>query len=400
MRNLSVRIPAALLYLFIAFLVYLAGIYVSIVYYFVYVVLMLLPVVSIIQIVVTYPAIAIDEKLDADSPTRGTSVRYRVTVTNRSILPSGRIRITFAPIHPEMAEHLPDLSISLPGHGRVARELPVMLPYRGIYAVGIDSFVMSDLFGWLTLTRRVHGRSFVVYPRLLELDPSPLLRREQGGAVISSAGRDGDLSLFEGLSPYRVGFPAKQIAWKKFLSTGTPFLKDYGSSHRPGVTIYLDLRRGEAASPALLEAEDSSIEIALALYRYFLDRRTATCLRVASAEESVFRANGSEGLFDFYRASVSLRFGGATSPISLYADDRMAGGLTATVIFVTHLFDLELLTLLGSTGREHLAAIVNTAAMSAGRKNEIERGFGYLGNGEGRLLLVEGAGGLREAMRR
>ena len=399
MRNLSVRIPAVLLYLFIAILAYLAGIYVSMIYYFVYVVMMLLPVLSIIQIVVTYPAIAIDEKLDVEAPTRGSSVLYRVTVTNRSILPSGRIRIAFAPIHAEMADYLPDLSLSLAGHGRASRELPVLLPYRGIYAVGIESVVMSDLFGWLTIARRVKGRSFAVYPRLLELDPSPLLRPESGGAATSSAGRDGDLSLFEGLSPYRAGFPAKQIAWKKFLSTGTPFLKDYGSSHRPGVTIYLDLRRSEAASPALLEAEDSSIEIAMALYRYFLDRRSAACLRIASAPESTFRANGSDGLFDFYRASVSLHFGAAASPISLYAADRSAGGVTASVIFVTHLFDLELLSLVGSSGREHLAAIVNTAAMSAGRKNDIEHGFGYLGNGEGRLLLVEGSGSLREAAR-
>ncbi len=399
MRKLSVRIPAVLLYLFIAVLVYLAGIYVSMFYYFVYVVMMMLPVVSIIQIAVTYPAIAIDEKLDVETPTRGASVHYRLTVTNRSILASGRIRITFAPIHPEMAEFLPDLTLSLPGRGRVSRELPVLLPYRGLYSVGIDSFVMSDLFGWLALARRVQGRRFTVYPRLLVLDPSSLLRREHGGAAVSSTGRDGDLSLFEGLSPYRAGFPAKQIAWKKFLSTGTPFLKDYGSSHRPGVTIYLDLRRGEAVSPALLEAEDSSIEIALALYRYFLDRRTQACLRVASAEESVFSANSSEGLADFYRASVSLRFGGATSPMSLYAADRMAGGLTASIIFVTHLFDLELLSLVGSSAREHLAAIVNTGAMSAGKRNEIEQGFGYLGNGEGRLLLIEGAGGLREVAR-
>ncbi len=400
MRSLSVRVPSALLYLFIAILTYLAGIYVSPVYYFLYMVMVLLPFVSIIQIAATYPAVTIDEKLGVESPTRGNSVRYRITVTNRSVFPSGRIRITFAPIHPEMAEYLPDLSLSLPGRGRVSRELPVLLPYRGIYAVGIESFVMTDLFGWLSVRRRVQGRSFTVYPRLFEMDPSGLLRHEPGGSAISSAGRDGDLSLFEGLSPYRVGFPAKQIAWKKFLSTGMPFLKDYGSSHRPGVTIYLDLRRIEAASPALLEAEDSSIEIAMALYRYFLERRAAACVRIASAIEHAFTANSSEGLLDFYHASVSLRFGGSVSPIAVYAADRAAGALTASVIFVTHLFDPALLSLIEASGREHVAAVVNTAALSAARREEIEQGFGHLGNGEGRLLLVEGSVGLREVVGR
>lgn len=397
MRRLSVRLPAALLYLFIAVLTYLAGIYVAHLYYFVYVLMMLLPILSVVQMAVTFPALDIDERLDIESPTRGATVRYRITITNRSIFPSGRVRITFAPVHPEMAGYLPEITLSLPGHGRTARELPVLLPYRGHYSVGIDSVVMEDLFGWLVASRRVRGRSFAVYPRRLAIDFAPVLHHETGGAAASSARKEGDLSLFEGLSPYRSGFPAKQIAWKKFLSTGTPFLKDYGASQRPGVTIYLDMRRLEPATSALLEAEDSSIEIALALYRSFLALRQPSTMRIASADPSAFSASGPEGFRELYGATVALRFEGALSPVALYESDRAAGGAATGVVFVSHLFDEEMLTLVGASNRGKAAAVINVAAMSPADRSTIERRFGYLGNGEGRLLLIEGARGFAEA---
>ncbi|HUX20134.1 MAG TPA: hypothetical protein VMW69_02775, partial [Spirochaetia bacterium] len=171
MRPLLVRLSAALIFLFFLALVYLAGTYVSRTFYFLYLFLLFLPILSLFQMAVTLIRLRYIQDFDTEHPVKGQSIGYRLSIANESLLPTCTVKVRFKLIHPDLEKTLDDLSLVFAARSTLERRFVIRCPYRGIYTVGLESMAATDLLGWLEIARPVYHRTFYVYPRIIELQP-------------------------------------------------------------------------------------------------------------------------------------------------------------------------------------------------------------------------------------
>lgn len=397
MRLVSVKIRAALLYLFTGMLVYLAGVYVDPLCYYLYLFLALFPLVSILQVALTLASLHCSQEFDTDQPVKGGTVGYRLSIRGSRFLATGSVHIRFAPIHPRLPDRIPDITLTMSGRGSVEELYTIRCLYRGTYSVGIESLEIRDVLGWLTVRKPADFRTFHVYPRVTKLDPPPL--GEQGRAASGAGAGSGerDPAMFEGLEAYREGFSVRHIAWKKFLATGVPFLKHFGRRSESGIRICIDLRDQGIEGGRELETEDCSIETAVSLVKGFLDWGVPVTVRAHGERSYRFHANGPSSFAEFYRSTHNLLFASnAPSPLELLSmQDSDAEAFGATVI-ITHVSDPEILDLIGSDRGGGIAVLLNLCGLGGDARRGVSAYRDAMLDDGGRLFLVESGDTLPE----
>ena len=353
----SIRLRALGVYLFALAVAYLAAAYLGSFFVALFIVLFLLPVVSLVFLFVSYSGIRCHQHFNSDRPVKGQAVRYTCTIENDSPLPIPHCRVVFKPLHPELDVTFEPFVVYLPGHSVVERSFDTILPYRGIYTMGLEVVELSDLLQLFTIRPRTSHRTFYVYPRILPLKQfAPGSEERAGTAEHGERGGMPDYSLFNQLREYRQGEPIRHMAWKKFAATGKPVIKEFESTAEPAVCIYLDSR---APRENRLAVEDVSVEIVVALVYHFLRRNIPVSVR--SAGEQLFSFNGfSASQFDgFYRSTFDLNFSRTFSPVRLYRSDVDDGAIdTRSVLFVTHAADPELFALAEEAQSQNLTLTV------------------------------------------
>lgn len=396
MRQPFARLAAVPAYLFMAALIYLAGIYVSRMFYVLYVLLVSIPVLSLLQVLISLFRLRYSQDFDTEHPVKGESIGYRLNIANESLVASCVVTVRFMEIHPDLDTSLEGVSTVFRSRSGLHREYHISCPYRGIYTVGLKSLRASDLLGWVEFRLPVYHRTFYVYPRIVDIEPTFAGSRTRGLSRISHSGREPDAALFEGLEDYREGQPVRYLAWKKLFATGNAFLRRFGHSAEPGLTLYLDLRRNGTPEPSTLEAEDCSVEIAVALVKYCLDHRIRTTVRAMGRELYSFAAGDPSAFERFYRDTINLVFQRSISPAELFASDQKRAAVEGAVFIITHIPDPEVLELLEAKAEESIGVIVNETSMEHETRSSLMSFRESLGETAGRLILIEGPETIRE----
>jgi uncharacterized protein (DUF58 family) len=341
-------------YLLALFVVYLAGSYVAPFFLFLFFLLLFLPFASLSYLLLTFMRLKYYQDFSTEHPIKGESVLYRLILSNETSLPLHHLTVRFKTIHPFMEAILPRFTTYIRAADRLEKEYEINCPFRGIYTVGLESLAAEDPLHFLVLRRPVWFRTFYVYPRVLTLRRfSTGMERSQRLTQGASSGAVPDFALFSRLRTYRHGESLHHLAWKKFASTGTPYIKVYDTSAEPGVTIYFDLRPPEASGIKALETEDVSVDTLVALVKYYLDREIAVTVRAPGRTVYSFRGDNRSGFQHFYLSTMELLFQPTISPAALYQLDKQAGVYESTsAIILSHLLDPDILF----TVEESLAA--------------------------------------------
>jgi uncharacterized protein (DUF58 family) len=265
------------------------------------------------------------------------------------------IHVRFKQIHPHVQRMSDNFSVFLARNERVHKEYQIRCSYRGIYTVGLQEIALEDPLHLFRITLKVWYRTFYVYPRILNLGRIPSII--EGGTEKAHGSFQGtvpDTSLFSRLRDYRRGESLHHLYWKKFASTGIPYLKSYDTSTEPGLTVYLDLRQREQGLQAMA-VEDTSVEILVALVRFFFDRGIRTRIRAPGRTLYSYTGASREQFHDFYTSTTRLIFQDTVSPVELYRIEQQ----TSAVLFITHFIDTELFALLErSVGSDSLLAVI------------------------------------------
>ena len=389
-------------YAFFTMLVHQAGIHIGGFFHFAYIALLILPVFSFIHILLTIAFVRYHQEFENEHPVKGQAIRYRMTISNESLIPSAHIVIDFRIVKPGSSEELPGIQISLGANKRIEKEYLIRCPYRGIYTVGMESLQITDILGWIHIRMPVFQRTFYVFPRVIDIEypfsPGSLGRISTG----SNPGTSQDNSLFESLVQYRPGEGIRHMAWKKYIATGTPFLKRYGKTSQPGLTLYLDLRRYREPDNTILDAEDCTIEIAVAVVKYFLDREIPVAVRALGQSRYEFDASSPATFNHFLKDTLNLHFRDTVSPAELFLADTRGSALTdGAVLFVVHEVDPLVLEILDDAVRNEsmYAAIVNRTGMSSADRRRQNELFDALAEKGGRLKTVEDPESIAEDLR-
>lgn len=402
----SVRVGALFAYGFALALLQLGRYYVGGIFDYAFVVMLIIPVVSTIHMVLSISAVKYHQHFDTDHPIKGEILTYTLSLANESSIPTVPIKIKYRTVKPGVETTLPDLTVSLKAGERLERDYAISCPYRGVYTVGLEQFELTDLLGWVRVRRPVWHRTFYVYPRVLEVDYPFAIGYAGEINTGTNPGASEDYAQFEGLTQYRHGQSTRHVAWKKFAALGEPYIKSYGRTSEPGVSIYVDLRRHEPLSPAVLEREDCSIEIMVSLVKYFLDRSVPVTVTAMGRSRYTFSADDPGQFPRFHKDTVNLMFSDTISPTELYRGDVQTTALPTSVIFITHMADPDLLGILEDTSaadderRSLFAAIFNETTMPERDKERSKPYFDSIRNRGGRVVLVEGPDTIAEDLRR
>ncbi len=395
-RRTTLFEPARIgVYILVLAISYLAGVYLGGVLLFVWYTLLLLPLLSILQARATRAHLLVRQEFRNEHPEKGQTIGYVLRLTNLSRLPSAPI---IADFHLGLERRGTERrSIYLWPRETRSVEQDVPCTYRGVYTVGLARLTIRDVFGLTGFTLPVSDRTFLLYPRILDLQTAPSsYGTERTIADAPSRSGEADFALFRGLRTYRDGDDARHVSWRTLALIGEPLVREYDSAAEPAVTVCMDTRPVGVGGDVELQVEDAVIEVSLALTRYYLTHGIPVTVVIGGAVERL--AAGDQAGFSRLRASmVSLEFDSAISPASLYdyhrADPAFGDG---AVVFVTHRLDPAVIDLVEqSDGRTaQSAAILVTAAFHPGERSTAHDRRRAISDQAGVLLTVESADAL------
>ena len=362
------------LYIFSLIVIYLAGVYFGSFLHILFIFFCVYPVLSFISLLIWNFSIDISESFSTTHPVKGEKLKYELSLRNRGFIPITNVRLVFETVSPAMELLFPDLHMYLPIGQKQYRSFSVSCPYRGEYKVGLSRYELHDPLRLFKIARKAQPRTFTVYPRVLQLESfAPVATEIEGAGRYTSAGILPDTTMFHQLREYRDGDSLRHIYWKKYASTGKPYLKEYEKTKKSGVRIYFDLRKVDSSQINSLEQEDVSVETLVALVKYFLDRRIHTTVIGPGDLPFVFSASDSTSFNGFYLSTPQLRFHRAPTPTAIYNADERVGHLESqTVIFITHQLDPHIFSIESKSPDSSPIIVLNTASYPGNMNDEIE----------------------------
>ncbi|MBN1411425.1 MAG: DUF58 domain-containing protein [Spirochaetales bacterium] len=399
-----IRVQAIGIYLFCAFIAFLGGAYFDPIILALFIVLILFPLLSIALFLASYFNLKFTQNFSTEHPMKGEIVKYKIVFANELSFPFPFVHIKFMAITPEQAYTLPEYSVYIKRKGEFTEEFEIQCPYRGIYNVGLEQVIVRDMLHFFQLKLKVWHKTFYVYPRILLLQRFfPGLEDVEGGEKGLPYGGNPDYSMFDQLKEYRPGETIKHIYWKKFAIMGRPVLKEFDTTPQPAVCLYFDLRKPVEKNVEELEIEDTSVEILVAMTKFFLDHDIKTVVRTGGREMYSFEGKEASDFNTFYNSTSSLMFQDTFSITQVYSSDEKRKQMEAhAVFFVTHILDLELFNLIQASINTDLSytVIFNQSGFTSEQRQRNEDFFYSLRNQGATIIPVNSSKTIIEDLER
>jgi uncharacterized protein (DUF58 family) len=212
---------------------------------------LVIPCIAALLVHRSHVQIANRRRVEPTEGQAGQSVTVHLTITNRSLLPTGALMLEdrLPATVPGRARFVVD-----PLSGREARPVSYRIPAlgRGHYRAGPLRIRLSDPFRLIDLTRSFTATSeFVLTPVVDPLPASEPPRSDDigddvGSRSVGSHGAD-DQSTRE----YRIGDDLRKIHWRSSARTGALMVRQEERPWQGQVTLLLDSRAGAHAGAAV-----------------------------------------------------------------------------------------------------------------------------------------------------
>ncbi len=397
--RLRLHARSILIYLFAASILYLAAAYLGGPFPYAAALVLISGIFNLIILIVYARSISVQPDAIRPQVTRGETVSIGLQVRNDAPLRLSGWELQVRVTGPQdtgddprtvLADEVFQGTVRASGMKRIDRT--IKLPHRGQYVVSRGPFTVTDALGWATMTIQVADQTVVVLPRADTRIPEIRGASMTGGTLATTAGGSPDFSMLRGLFEYRDGMPARHIAWRRFASTGIPYIRDYESSADPELAVFLDDRRGWADRERVLSSEDLLVETLLGIIKD-LEAETIPfwCTTVHNrdfrVESSAIRTTG-----ELHLMSRTIRFSDASRPLPRIRELlHAAPGRTAHVVVLTQMPDMELIRAGESTDPQRPWTILAvTKAWSRAQVDSVEQiaRSSSTTHGGGRVLIV------------
>ena len=395
---LRVNIRPLALYAFSLVIMYLAGVYFGTFLFVLFITFLVLPLISFVSFLIWIAGVGCEQEIGKSAPVKGDVVKYRLNLRNRGVLPIPIAGVHFANVSEALRATLPDFEAYLPARRTYETSYDITCPYRGTYELGVKEIVVRDQLRFFEFRKRIEPIKVTVYPRVLVIPRfAPVAQDIEGVGRYSSAGLLPDSTLFYQLKEYRDGDSIRHIYWKKFASTGKPFLKDYDRTKRAGVRIYLDVIPSQRRDINRLEQEDVSIEALVAVVRYLLFRRVHTTVIAGTNPRLAFTGQDAVNFEKLYDAAARVSFSKGAPVDALFRSDLLAGMLESqTCVFITHNLDARTVTLTEGSEAYDTILLLNRAGIPERRLEEFDRFVGETKRRGRNVVVLRGSNTLVE----
>ena len=307
----------------------------------IFLVVVLVPAVSLVFTLLTRFRLLFSQEFSTDHPHKGERIQWIGRISNPLPFWSAQVRISMHPVPGSDQDPGPGLIGSVSPKGQKELDAEFACTYRGVYTLGIRKLeVLDPLFGF-ALPVSIHPRSFYVSPRTYALK-----RRSRSGESLhsripgpESVDASRESSNLNGLREYAPGFPMSRIHWRSLARYNKPYVVEYeGRSRRHGVVI-LDTRSwdhlgiGRVPDSWRIPSEDTAIEAFFSLIRAFREDRTPCRFAVPG-----WTGRPEHELEELLRRSTSIFFEQQSDVPSLLGDPSTLRG-ASEVHFVSPILD-------------------------------------------------------------
>lgn len=237
------------------------------IYYLVFMVMLLLTACCFAMSLWTYVSFSYLQKVDKDVAVRGETIHLTAGIFNDKFFPFTRMRVRIQGVDVTLDKVL---SIELPPRQDVQFDIPLELPYRGEFTVGMTELWVCDCFGLLPI--RFDLRKLPYY-RMLPVTVLPALTRlpaahpEVADAISFARGGVSDEGdSFAMVRTYRPGDKLRSIHWKLSARRQEMLVRRYDIPEERTCLIVPDVRPLHTASQeAALRYADAVVSCTLAL---------------------------------------------------------------------------------------------------------------------------------------
>ena len=269
------------------------------------------------------------QELSLDHAFVGESIRYRMRISNRKLLPlpwlSLRTEVpeVLAPLGrnlepigtPKMARL--DRLTGLRWYERLTWEYTIPLNHRGYFAFGRTALRAGDLFGFFTRERVVPtALTLWVYPPVLPMDPLGLPARRPLGEERGADPLFDDPARLRGLRDYQAGDPLRRVDWRATARRQALQTRTYDPASSPSLLLALNVATmPEAWQGFYGELFERAVTVCASLATAYADARVpfglvANCtypgrdgtirLPMGRAQSQMIRALESLAMVDVY----------------------------------------------------------------------------------------------------
>ncbi|MCR4685570.1 MAG: DUF58 domain-containing protein [Lachnospiraceae bacterium] len=318
-----------------------------------FIVLTLIPVVSLLYLILVILQFRIYQRLEGKAVIANRTSDFYFTLQNEGLMAFAGIRVLFYSTFSTIAGLSDEIEYELLPKTGIRRQTKVVCRYRGEYDIGIKKIVARDFFRLFTIT--YHNREplrIMVKPNIVQV------MHLKSAAHVLSAARQSQANRSEPdvlVRDYAPGDDIRFMHWNASATSGKLMVRERIGEQQQGIAVILNSKRQNHTIEDYLPVENKMIEIVLALTLYFCKANipvSVYCMTgIAGGAAGGLTSGGLQGLsishvseqrqFDaFYEQMAGFAFDERKDAASLYAQVIAAGEIFTkkSAFLVTHTF--------------------------------------------------------------
>lgn len=260
------------------------------------------------------------QELTQSKCTKDERSSLELDLRNETILP-----LSMMNIHVEVASPAEkvDLTLNLSPFSGKKFSIPLHLPYRGVYHVGMTRIRINDIFGIVPFRFDMRKLSYcrmkeiVVLPRVLPIDSIQIEQRDAKIFGTTNIGSEANPENYSDARLYRPGDPNKRILWKKSFQQRRLYIRQYDVPARETVFVLLDTAAHNLTGDDLAKYANAVCEYAATLSMATVLGGKAARFGFSGFPDESFTCD-SVGIVDLFREMLAhLVFDGPAHPEDL-----------------------------------------------------------------------------------
>ncbi len=282
----------------------------------------IIPVISWLYLFMVFLMFRIYQKLVSPVMVTREPSPFYFTLVNEFPMIFAGVRVRFFSSFSTISGLNSETEYELRPHSSIKMETQIVCHYRGEYEIGIKRVEIEDYLRLFRLsyknpdTLRVAVKPHIIYfDSLKTVNVSELLRD----------------SLYHKNTPdiltreYMAGDDVRMINWAQTARSGVPMVREQTGEERQGVSIYLDTYRPEEDERDYLPAENTMLEILLALSWFMVSKGISIKEFHIDRDKRIYPVSDTAHFDDYYEFISAVSFAKEYSP------DRAVGVLDTDV---------------------------------------------------------------------
>lgn len=336
---------------------FLVGLYTGLrIFFFIFMVSLFIIVAVIVLNIFTIYSFKYSQVLTRDKCEKGETSELNIELMNESLIPLSLLAVTVEVVSPKDKQ---ELILNLEPFSGKKFIIPVTLPYRGFFKIGMTKIQINDIFGLVPF--RFDMRSLFYY----RMKPIIVLPRAGVPATVSIPMTDSKSSeelnympanqgdSISGARPYIPGDAAKRIHWKKSIQQSELFVKQYDHPAREQIAILLDSSAQNLSGEALLRYSDTVCECAASISLHTILRGREVQLISSGNPESPFQCTNMDTFEHLRRMLALLEFDKTTSLVDAFEYLLLSAKESRELFVITRQFTPALSILLEKAQNTH-----------------------------------------------